>query len=43
VLNFAKHNIKDTKKYLLKVQEIKPEFNSEKINKSLGEIFESEE
>jgi tetratricopeptide (TPR) repeat protein len=43
VLNFAKHNIKETKRYLLKVQEIKPEFNNEKINKSLGEIFESED
>jgi hypothetical protein len=34
--------LEETKKNLLKVHEIKPDFNIEKINKGLAEIYESE-
>ena len=34
--------LSEAKEYLLKVHEIKPDFYMEKINKGLGEIFETE-
>lgn len=42
LLHFQKQNLEETKAHLLKVHEIKSDFNIEKINKGLAEIYESE-